>query len=696
MNMKRLNKFWQTHNFNWYTILWLIALVIILYLYQDWHVDQKFIGIVERRSHLIGAQEPGRVQNLLIMVGEQVKKDQVLAVLDISDLKMSLNRLQKELANIQATESARLNQFSLSVQRMALQLENEASTLVDRLSDIESKSTELAGLNAEIERLKNAEAAGLGHTRDLADLILQRDALASYLREQSKDLEHQSEKLEKTRASRKLVEEANLDSITRSLLIEQMEYAESLQREIIETEHRIGLRTIVAPCDGYVTEIMAQVGDVVDAFLPVLTVEELHPGYTDIFIPEKSAIQPVPGMKVEIYSSRSRDYNTTGVISFVHPGFSQASDRLIFRGQIFWARKVRVELPKTHALIPGEVVYAHIINEVMQDSHFSSAAIASENSLKKLASTGQHPPVINMHVPAELFQKTRFEPSGIVWLPDIRKYLIVSDDTGMPDALNDHAPYLFLMDEQGNVEPDPVTLAGIKTVNDLEAITSADEETYYLVSSQNISKKGKRSESRELIIKVKRDGDKFKAEKQVEFLSLLLRSYTWNELKSLGLQQFEEDGQPVLNIEGVAYSHQTLYLGLKEPVSAKGAIIWKLENIDAIFSNKKLEPGQLSVYGYVNLDEYKNRTASISDLTFDANGILWASSTIADVGEEMQLGSLHRINRFADGRLESKPIFSFPGLKPEGLSFQDSKHLMIVFDKDNKNPAFCVVGTEGL
>ncbi|MCI0516143.1 HlyD family secretion protein, partial [candidate division KSB1 bacterium] len=480
--MKRFNKFWQTHHFNWYTILWLGALVVIIYLYQNWHIDKKFIGIVERKSHSIGAQEAGRVQNLLIAVGEPVKKDQILAVLDISDLKQNLNQLQRELANLQSSETAQKNRSSIFVQRMALELENEASRLVDRLSLIESKSTEWAGLNAEIERLKNAETAGLGHSRDLADLILQRDALASYLREQRKDLDFQSKKLEKTRASRKLFEEANLDSMTRSLVLEQMEYAESLQRQVDETEHRIRLRTIVAPCDGYVTEIIAHVGDVVDAFIPVLTIEETQSVYVTVYIPEKSTLQPETGMKVELFSSRSRDFNTTGVITFVHPGFTQAGERLTFRGQLFWARKARVELPLKHQLIPGEVVYAHIIKEAMQDSHFTSSVVASENSIKKSAAANTaHPPVNNITIPVELSQQTRFEPSAITWLPEMGKYLIASDDTGIPEAANDHAPYLFLMDDMGKVESAPVRLHGINSINDLEAMTRSGNGTFYLV-----------------------------------------------------------------------------------------------------------------------------------------------------------------------------------------------------------------------
>ena len=695
-----VKKIKQTHNFNLYILLWIVALAVIVYLAQNWYIHKKFIGIVERKSHLIGAQESGRVQNMLIAIGDQVKKDQVLAMLDISDLKTTLDQLKQELTSIQKLEGAQRDRYSIDVRRMALQFENEASELIERLSLIESKGTELAGLNAEVERLKNAEQAGLGHSRDLADLILQRDALISYLREQRKNLEFQSQQVEKTRQSRKILEAANIDSMTKSLLIEQMEYAESLQRLVAETEHRISLRTIVAPCDGYVTEMLTRSGDVVDAFVPILTVEELKPAYLDVYIPEQSTLRPEPGMTVEIFSSRTREYNTTGVITFVHPGFTQASERLSFRGQLFWARKVRVELPKDHHLIPGEVVNARINNsKVKHENTMASSVIASENNPPTGGSGSQnknHPPLTNMEVPEALWKKTRFEPSGAAWLPDIGKYLIVSDDTGIRDAANDHAAYLFLMDENGKVDSTFAPLIGIGAVNDLEAIAPVGDETFYLVSSQNISKKDKRPGSRELILKIKRDGEKLVVQGQVEFLSLLLNSYTWLELKALGLEKFEKDGQPVLNIEGVTFYDNALYLGLKEPVSNKGAIIWKLEDVDNIFEAPKLASNQLSVYGFVQLEQDKNKTTGISDLIFDQNGILWALSTIVDAVKDDQSGGFHRINRFTDGRLEATRIFSFPGLKPEGICLQGTERFLIVFDKDNENPEFCYIDVEGL
>ena len=152
--MLKILNFRQTHHFNWYIILWIAALAVVFYLFSNWHIDKQFIGIVERKSHQIGMQEPGKVQTMLTTVGEQVEKDQLLSMLDISDLSSHLSQLKKELASIQGMAAAQRDLYSITAQRVLLQMDNEASDLMDRLSMIEAKSTELTGLNAEIDRLQ--------------------------------------------------------------------------------------------------------------------------------------------------------------------------------------------------------------------------------------------------------------------------------------------------------------------------------------------------------------------------------------------------------------------------------------------------------------------------------------------------------------------------------------------------------------
>jgi multidrug resistance efflux pump len=687
-----MRKYRQTHTFNWYALLWIVALTVVIYLYFSWHLHKKYIGIVERKTHLLGAQEPGRIKSTFVSVGDEVKQDQVIAMLDVSDLKTNLTNLRNELTQIQSQASTQAQQYAMQLERWKIQLDNEALELLDRLSLIESKSAELAGLNALIKRLEEAEAAGLGYNRDLSELIIQRDALQAYLSELGSDVTDKSRRIEESRQARKKLEEADIDEITKSMLIERMERAEDLRREITETEYRIHLRTILAPCNGYITEILANTGDVVEEFIPFITVEETKASYLIVYLPEKASLKPEPGMLVKVYAPRNRNLNTTGTVTFVHPGFTLADERLSFRGQIFWARKVHVELSNDHQLIPGEVVYVKINGNQTNSSRNLSAKNSPDPREKTAHVPGDHPPIYNMNVPEPLRQISRFEPSGVVWLPKLQKYLIVSDDTGIQDSRNDHAPYLFLMNPDGDINPEPVQLEGIDTINDLEAITTVGQDTYYLLASQNISKNGNRPRNREYLIAMTEDGKHFSVHRKINFLSLILKSCNPAKLKELGLHGLAADGQPDLNIEGIAYNDNTLYIGLKQPVTNNGAIIWQLSDPEHVLRDHRLDPDQLRIFAVVDL----GKNAGISDLSIDQKGTMWALSTIPNAGKNRQLGSLHRLRHFADGHLEAERVYDFPKLKPEGLCHYNDNQMLIVFDNDEAIPSFCTIDRDRL
>ena len=187
---------------------------------------------------------------------------------------------------------------------------------------------------------------------------------------------------------------------------------------------------------------------------------------------------------------------------------------------------------------------------------------------------------------------------------------------------------IFLMDVDGVVEADPVILQGVKEINDLESIALAPDGIIYLVSSQNLNKKGKRSEARQQILKVKREGRSFKVVGSVSLYDVLTASCDSACLAGLGLGQTAENGQLELNIEGAAWKDGALLLGLKAPVSDKGAVIWRLGNPDALFEKARLEPGQLSVLGMVDLGFVNGRRASISDLLVGGNGDIYILSTV--------------------------------------------------------------------
>ena len=52
-------------------------------------------------------------------------------------------------------------------------------------------------------------------------------------------------------------------------------------------------------------------------------------------------------MKFDIFSARGKEFNTTGIVTFIHPGFYQASERVSFRQQIFWHEKLELNWQRT-------------------------------------------------------------------------------------------------------------------------------------------------------------------------------------------------------------------------------------------------------------------------------------------------------------------------------------------------------------
>lgn len=679
----------------WFAVIWLICAIAAGWFYFHWHIAKDYVGLTEIVQHSIGARESGIIREMLVSIKDNVREGQILAVLDTSDVDSELQLLRRQLEESLQLEEANRLRFTMEMQRLHLQLDNARSDSSERLAELASKQTELAGLNAEIERLQKAESAGLGHSRDMADLIVKRNALSTFLKTQETDVM----RIGRRSAPAGREQTTGLPDDDRNLIdammAEAREQTNEILRDIIIAENRKQLRTVVSPCDGNVVDIFAYAGDTVREYMPILSVMEASSDFLNVYIPERSDFSVREGMSVGVFPVRSDIPDTTGRVAFIHPGYTRVPDRLTVRGQALWAHIVRVSLDPGHQLRPGEIVHVRIDSDQRRLSVTGSNAYAKTpggdlsgvtdgptiNRVRQAA-------VAEMIVPPALAAMTRFEPSGLAWLEKARKYVVVSDDTGLADMPSEHAPIVFLADRNGRVDAEPIRLIGSETINDVEAVTRVDVDSFLVVSSQNISRKSTRKEDRKMICSMQFREGAFHVDHQIIFLDLLLKSLSLEDLEALGLKKLDADQLPVLNIEGAAFRDGALYIGLKAPVADAGAIIWRLADVETVMTGNLLIPGQLSLYGYVDLGQQGSRQRGISDLAFDAKGRLWALSTVPDVGASEQMGGLHRIDRFGDGRLEADTILEFPGQKPEGLCFNQEGEYMIVFDADQATPSY--------
>lgn len=659
-----------------FVAVWVAVAVAALALHFFWRVNAGFLGVVETRTHLLGAGEAGRIRQVLVRPGDRVAADQPLVVLDSTDLEVERDWLVAALKGLEVSLEADRVRYALDFQRQRLQGDASRAGLVERRAERESRKAELASLNAQIERLSASERAGLGRARDLTDLLIRRDAAARFVREAS--AVPLADPADRKRDEVPQVS-SDAEDVVRSMVGERLERISELTLRLTTVDERMGRRRILAPCDGQVVGLHALPGDAVDGFQPIVTVEEPAASFIDVYIPESTDLAPRPGQQVRVRPRRAGVGATRGTVISVDPGYSAVPERLAFRNIVNWARRFRVRLDEGHVLMPGEAARVEVLDEFFE----VPAAAAAEK--KTPSSTATDSVATLMQVPASILARGRFEPSGIAWLPDIERYLIASDDTGR--GTSEHAPWLFLMDRQGQVEPEPIVLEGAASLNDVESIAQDPEGLLFLVSSQGASRKGVLPASRRQVFEVRRKGRSLRVVGELDLLDLLARSYDAAQLRALGLDDGAGGTLPALEIEAAAWHRGTLLLGLKHPRPASGALLWRLENPHRLFSDRVLRPGQLTLAARVDLRTEDGLPAAFSDLAVDPQDGVFALGTAAAGSASVQAGGLFRLVSPAPGDLQAFRIRSFPpGLKPEGLCALGDGRFTVVFDSDGEPP----------
>ena len=248
------------------------------------------------------------------------------------------------------------------------------------------------------------------------------------------------------------------------------------------------------------------------------------------------------------------------------------------------------------------------------------------------------------------------------------------------------------MDRAGVLDPAPLVIDGLGEVSDLEAIAagpgSGAEDSFYLLSSQSRSRKGKRSPARQTFARVSVDGSGARVAGVVR-LATLLDAADASVRASLGITDTAQLDK--LDIEGLTPAPEGgLLLGLKAPLSAGGeAIVWHMHAPEQLLAGAGLAAAGLSLWGTTPLRvvaDGKEVAGGVSELLALADGSLLIAGTASGVDPTTQSGALWLAGGGA-GLAAPRPVREFPGLKPEGLALAaDGQALVIVFDTGEQAP----------
>ena len=653
---------------------------VAAWLYFDGSHRSHIKGFVQGETIDIAPLQLGRVVSVGVEPGQPVRAGQVVAVLDSSSLDSEIRILEAERMELAARITADKTAVERAHRNDARRLDNDVEQLRLALSREEEAyfraKAEVTALEEERKRLRRLVDDRLATADDLARLDVRYAAVEKEVQDKPRTIRLLREQLRSAEGRRDLgAGDSDIVDVAIQPLVLQLEV---LEKRLDRLRHdRLDL-ALCAPSDGKVTVVHKCAGEVVAEGEPVVTAESTTGERIIACLPEEEALSVHAGDRARLWPIQSRGgERVSGRVIALSPSVEELPLRCRETpARPVWGRNAVILPDDPVNLIPGQSF--HVLFEERKEGAGSGTAVAL---IPQPGAEDPHP----MEVPDRLMKLSRFEPSGILWLQELLRYVLVSDDTGYPQA-KDHAPWLFTMTVEGQVDPQPLPIAGVLAVNDLESIAPGGGDSIYLLSSQSQSKRGRRPASRTTFLKVVPDGLGYRVTGKAH-LEALIEAAGPKFCEQLGLL----NGTGGLNIEGMTRHQGALFLGLKAPLDAGGsALIWRIESPDALFAPGGLDRAGLSLWARVDLDPRQDQTKApdgISELLFLPDGSLVIASVSSKSSGETVSGHLWSVAVPQAGNLSARLVRTFPGFKPEGISLSPKPgRLVVVFDADDNVP----------
>lgn len=655
-----------------------------------WHGRQvgSARGYVEGISYGIVSPQTGRIASVQVLPGQRVQAGQVIAMLDDHELREELAALTAERLRMEAELETAAMETRLRVGDSSREIEESIDSVElarrQARADRSVHAAELAELDAQVEESRALVDQRMLDRGALVGLEIQLAALRKQLEADDGIIRQLDGQALATRARRVALPGSDATGRTTRAMIAALAAIREQEAALDRRREALELR---APGPGEVTALLVRPGELAVEGAVVATIAGPAQTSTDgrasvlVCATEAQAARIEVGEAVELAPPEGGGMVLTAHVRRLAPEIAQLPPRCWTDPRIpLWGRMVYLATDEPVELLPGQsfaVAFSGRPSPHAEPAPLLAAplAAATEPTPRDPGTAG---PPLAIVVPPELAARTRFEPSAITWWPGRERYIVASDDTGLPDT-TEHAPWLFLMDPTGRVDAEPLRIEGLDAMSDVESLALAPDGALYVLASQSRSRKGKRSAARQLFARLEVAATGLRATASVRLAT---------QLDRMGPALLAELGLPdtdALDIEGMTPTAAGgLLLGLKGPVAPQGgALVWHLPHPDRLLATGEPAAGGLTLWGRIPLTITADGAAApagIAELLELSDGSLLVAATAAGAEPKVQSGALYHV-RGREALAEPTLVRTFPGLKPEGLtrSAQDDA-IAVVFD----------------
>ncbi len=420
--------------------------------------------------------------------------------------------------------------------------------------------------------------------------------------------------------------------------------------------------TVVASGPGLIGTVQRRVGEKVKAFEPVLTLYTGAPVTVRGYIHESAHSAIRNGQKVRVRSLAAR-YELEGEVVGIGHRIVEYPVRLRKRPDIqMWGREVIVRIPDSNAFLLGEKVMIDMERDAGAMGNGSRALFPGMSAHASGVDAEETAPGTRS-IAAE-WMLPGVEASGLIYLQDARRFLVISDDTPRK------RPWLHVVAPDGTLEG-TTEIQGLDAINDMEGIAQDALGRLYVATSQSRNKSGKFPATRRLLVRAVRTsagGTALRLDASISLHEALAAAAADNP--SEWAEWFRAaTAAGTLDMEGLALQGNGLLLGFKAPLWRGRAVILQVHDRDGLLAGKPLGADDVSLWDAPVLKAPGGEAAyGISDL-------LYRDGTLHVLGTAVREDASDGVTGGGGGwwTLErgKAPRFrhAFPGMKPEGIAW---------------------------
>jgi HlyD family secretion protein len=323
-------------------IVALIASVVAFAYFWPTRSTLKLSGEVQAKEIRNGSRFGGRVKQVLVQEGQQVKQGQLLIVFDDTDL-------QAKIADAKATLNQALAQERMLAKGADLGQIRQAGASVqqaqERLKIITSgaRPEELAQAKSRVQAAE-AQAKQAQQAAENAKVMLEEGIISKQKYDSLQDTANTAvSNLEAARAALRMMQSGGRDEerkvagaqlsaakaqyqqVLKGARPEEMSIAsanvEKARSALLALEAQLNEVRIKAPFPGYVSVIGITEGELVPPGRPIITIIDYSHLWTDVYVPESKLMSMGlrPGEVVTIKARGDKDAEFEGKVAVVNP-----------------------------------------------------------------------------------------------------------------------------------------------------------------------------------------------------------------------------------------------------------------------------------------------------------------------------------------------------------------------------------------